>query len=145
MSRNIGYFIVFNFILMLSCSNKTEKGSIQSNKPESFEKFMQLFNTNESFRNSRIETPLPGFNSDDFEDDYDNESEVLEDYYWNDQEIKLYLKEDYSPEKYNISIVNKNDTIVEDRIFIDGSGFEIKRKFKLKNNNWYLSYYFYRT
>ncbi len=104
-----------------------------------------LFNTNESFRNSRIASPLPGFNSDDVEDDYDKEAEVLEGYFWKDEEIKLYLKENYNSGKYIKNVVNKNDTLVEDRIFIDDSGFEIDRKFKLINNNWYLIYYFYRT
>ena len=65
------YFIILDLVFILSCLNKTEKiNFVNKNEPEKFENFLNRFNTDENFRNSRIITPLSGYNSDDFEDDY---------------------------------------------------------------------------
>lgn len=135
-------FFHFN-ILIFSCSVK-DKGFEISNtvQTEDFEAFITKFKLDREFRQNRIRYPLSGFNSDE---NTENEGDSLvSSYKWTPEMINYYLDFDYSDKKY-VYHLDHSVGIVKESIIIEGSGFRIESEYRLINNRWFLSYYFYQN
>lgn len=134
--------VVIAYILLLysySCTNrsKTEpvgsKGSFQtSNTTEEFDLFNKRFHNDSVFQLSRIAFPIGGEYA-------DGESRFK----WT-RHNWLLMREPIgsalSSNEYKHE-VNRSDSLVTERIWIDSSGFNIERHFKLIKGKWYLTYY----
>lgn len=140
--KNIFYLASLLLILIfLSCKGVSEKATNQimaSNEIENFEDFLIKFRSDSVFRNDRILYPLKGYNSDDSGD-----SNTVE-YEWSKKMINYYLGIKYTDIDYVIKIEKSKD-LIKETIILEGSGFKIISKYILKENNWYLNYYFYQN
>lgn len=140
--KNIFYLTSLLLILIfLSCKGVSEKATKQisaSNEVENFEDFLIKFRNDSVFCSERILYPLKGYNSDDSED-----SNTVE-YEWSKKMINYYLSIKYSENDYVIKIEKSKDLIKETTI-LEGSGFKIICEYILKENRWYLNYYFYQN
>lgn len=58
--------------------------------------------------------------------------------------INYYLGIKYTNIDYVIKIEKSKD-LIKETILLEGSGFKIISKYILKENNWYLNYYFYQN
>jgi|GEM_PF-5901499 len=128
-------------LIFLSCKCVSEKATnqiITSNEIENFEDFLIKFRSDSVFRNDRILYPLKGYNSDDSGD-----SNTAE-YEWSTKMINYYLGINYTNIDYVIKIEKSKD-LIKETILLEGSGFKIISKYILKENNWYLNYYFYQN
>jgi len=121
---------------------KTEKKDYTSK--ENFDQFAKAFFTDSLFQTSRINFPLPGSHSlnvgSTFGDSICSE--------WKAEEwtmIKKMFPNQDSIIKIGQNVykrkINRNDSVVEERIYIENSGFEELQKFVIKDGKWYLSYY----
>lgn len=140
--KNIFYLASLLLILIfLSCKSVSEKAINQittSNEIENFENFLIKFRSDSVFRNDRILYPLKGYNS----DDSGNGNSI--EYEWNKKMINYYLDIKYSDIVYVIKIEKSKD-LIKETIILEGSGFKIISKYILKENHWYLNYYFYQN
>ena len=116
---------------------------------ENFDQFQSKFYSDSIFQLSRIDFPLEGYNSDDISDIPSDFAEQMgieiandDDYHW-DKEDWLLIQ-DLDDNVIERSILRTDSLIIENFI-IPNSGFEIIREFKLKEDKWYLVYYFYRN
>jgi|SRR5215467_3947331 len=135
---------LFSFFLLLiisSCSSKKgQKSASKSqgktrNKKDTMERFQTFnvkFHNDSSFQISRVAFPIGG----KFVDGTTQHG-------WSKQNWKM-LK---NPVGYNIDttqykyLLNKTDSSVVEKFWINQSGFNIERRFKLKNNKWYLTFF----
>lgn len=140
--KNVFYLAsLLLIIIFLSCKGVSEKTTNQiatSNEIENFEDFLIKFRNDSVFRNDRILYPLKGYNSDD-----SGGSNAVE-YEWSKKMINYYLGIKYTDTDYVIKIEKSKD-LIKETIIIEGSGFKIISKYILKENNWYLNYYFYQN
>ena len=140
--KNIFYLASLLLILIfLSCKGVSEKAInqiITSNEIENFENFLIKFRSDSVFRNDRILYPLKGYNS----DDSGNGNSI--EYEWSKKMINYYLGIKYSDIVYVIKIEKSKD-LIKETIILEGSGFKIISKYILKENQWYLNYYFYQN
>jgi len=121
---------------------KTEEKGYTSK--ENFDQFYKAFFTDSLFQMSRINFPLLGPHTKNvgstFGDSISSE--------WKEEEWTM-IKKLFPNQDSIIQIgqnvykrrINKTDSIVEERIFIENSGFEELQKFVIKDGKWYLSYY----
>ncbi len=140
--KNIFYLASLLLILIfLSCKGVSEKAInqiITSNEIENFENFLIKFRSDSVFRNDRILYPLKGYNS----DDSSNGNSI--EYEWSKKMINYYLGIKYTDIDYVIKIEKSKD-LIRETIILEGSGFKIISKYILKENHWYLNYYFYQN
>lgn len=140
--KNIFYLASLLLILIfLSCKGVSEKAinqRITSNEIENFENFLIKFRSDSVFRNDRILYPLKGYNS----DDSGNGNSI--EYEWSKKMINYYLGIKYTDIDYVIKIEKSKD-LIKETIILEGSGFKIISKYILKENHWYLNYYFYQN
>lgn len=142
--------LVFAFISsLLSCTNKVNQESdlnsktvviktdsvakyIKKELPESFDEFNKRFHSDSLFQVSRVDFPIEGKHVAGFEQ-----------YNWtrkNWQFLAIPVAEKTEIGEYQHSLV-KTDTLITERFWIDNSGFEVERQFKLIKNKWFLIYY----
>ena len=117
---------------------------------ESFNTFYKRFYKDSTFQISRVVFPLPGFNS----DIYDQESRKSLKYFWEKKDwiflktlegsYKKFLKKDWEEEYYKVIKKGSNNTMFE-TIYMKESGYSEVRKFKLIHAKWYLYYYSYKN
>lgn len=133
-----------NFIMINSCipSKKDSKDnqSREKNKAtgEDFNDFYFRFHTDSLFQINRVIFPLKGFQSDNTTEEsegFDESNRSKDDWIMMHQPV---IDSDLILE------TQKTDTLVEERIYIEGAGFETGRTFKRINNIWYLDYYYSR-
>jgi hypothetical protein len=131
--------------LFLSCRGGTNKivpqsQSISSITIEKFDDFYNKFKSDSAFRNERILFPLKGYNSDDAEETLGSKVE----YTWEKKMLSYCLSMKHQGEEYKTKI-EKTDNLVKETIYIEGSGYKIISNYILKENKWYLDYYFYQN
>lgn len=140
------YYGLLLFTLLFSCNDikrENTKSEIGINKSESFEEFFKKFSSDSFFRNSRINFPLKGFNSDD-----SNTNGKDEVYLWSKEDWSFYSEEDFSNKKdkdeKKTETIKKNKSLITYRIYKENSGYDIQYEFKKENDKWFLIYYSYK-
>ncbi|MBL0738209.1 hypothetical protein JI750_15020 [Flavobacterium sp. GN10] len=137
-------FFVFASVF-LSCTSKVKQESdinyhkndsvvkfVKQELPESFEEFNKKFHSDSLFQVSRVDFPIEGKHVAGFEQyNWTRKN-------WQFQAIPVAEKTEIG--EYQHSLV-KTDTLVTERFWIDNSGFEVERQFKLIGNKWFLIYY----
>jgi hypothetical protein len=159
MNRNI--ILISLLLLQLSC-NTTEKKNASTNAfikdssqkatenvVETFDGFYKKFYSDSTFQISRIQFPLNG-NDTDFENlengkmkDFENDTIFIKNnkFFWKKKGwtfLKTLKKQgDFG---YNKKIENKGN-IMQEEIYLEGSGDMDIRKFKQINGKWMMIYY----
>jgi len=115
-----------------SCGNH-QRNSAQS-KGEDFDSFYLKFNQDLDFQNSRITYPLKGKN-------YSRENKNTN----FDYNFTLNDHLDFENHKLDKTVYSINrkvaDGVVEEKLFIPNSEFQVEYTFKLMNGKWFLVYY----
>ena len=109
----------------------------QSQKIENFKMFLQKFINDSTFRYTRIQFPINGYNSD---------AEInKKNYKWNKKEWDFYSEEDFQYKKNeNITMeIMDNDTTKIWCLYKKQSGYDIRYYFKPIDSKWNLVYYSY--
>ena len=148
--KNSFLILIFSLVT-ISCLNHHKKKEIPKTKDyenqnivlkENFENFLTKFKSHKDFRESRINFPIRGFNS---------EAEILKNrsnYIWNKEEWEFYSYYDFAPNTpENISekiIKLKSGTYIWS-LYKESSGYEINYEFSCKDHNWYLKSYSYKN
>jgi len=99
---------------------------------ENFEEFNKNFHSDSLFQVSRVDFPIEGKHVSGFEQ-----------YSWNRKNWQFQavpVAEETEMGEYQHSLV-KTDTLITERFWIQDSGFEVERQFKLIGNKWFLIYY----
>jgi len=99
---------------------------------ENFEEFNKKFHSDSLFQVSRVDFPIEGKHVSGFEQ-----------YSWNRKNWQFQVipvAEETEIGEYQHSLV-KTDTLITERFWIQDSGFEVERQFKLIGNKWFLIYY----
>ncbi len=154
--------IILSLILIFSCKTKKEKNTVDKNtiledsiqkyvenEPETFDNFYKRFYSDSTFQFSRIKFPLRGTNS-DYEDlgkikykKFENGIIFIENYkfFWKKSGWRILktLKNqgDYG---YNKKFEHIGD-ILQEEIYLEGTGYMNLRQFKQINGKWWLIYY----
>jgi len=105
---------------------------IKKELPENFEEFNKKFHSDSLFQVSRVDFPIEGKHITGFEQSNWTRKN------WQFQAIPVAEKTEIG--EYQHSLV-KTDTLITEKFWIDNSGFEVERQFKLINNKWFLIYY----
>jgi hypothetical protein len=122
--------------------------NISIDTKEIFEDFYSKYYSDSIFQFERTIFPLPGYNSIVDLEMPDDIAELLgvkidDEYHWKKEEWIIINTVPDDDENIKKKII-KSDTLVIEELIIPNSGFNIIRKFKLIENNWYLVYYFYQ-
>lgn len=106
---------------------------------EDFEKFLVRFINDSTFRYSRVNFPIKGFNSE--------VKENQDDYIWVKDDWDFYFEEDakYKDNESIISETSSTGSIAIWRLYIKNSGYDIYYHFERKNKEWYLVKYFHQN
>ena len=137
------FFLCFIILLAISCnSKKAQKNKLDSKNEnrvhgkkdtiESFQSFNIRFHEDSSFQVSRVAFPIGGKY-------VDGSSQ----HGWTKQNWKLLKSPVGSPvdtTQYKYRLV-RTDSSVSEKFWIDQSGFNIERRFKLKKDKWFLTYF----
>ncbi|MDQ6529949.1 hypothetical protein [Flavobacterium sp. LHD-85] len=141
-----GTILFFAFVsVFLSCTSKVKQESdlnyhkndsvakfVKEEQPESFEEFNKKFHSDSLFQVSRVDFPIEGKHVAGFEQyNWTRKN-------WQFQAIPVAEKTEIG--EYQHSLV-KTDTLITEKFWIDNSGFEVERQFKLIKNKWVLIYY----
>jgi Domain of unknown function (DUF4348) len=137
------FAILVSLILCLSCNNSGKKvtGKISN---EDFNIFYNRFYSDSIFQKSRIEFPLLGIHY--INEDGKFESKELTKW----QETEFHVIKNTFPDNDTVLIVgreiykrriSKQDTLVIENVFLENSGFQIIKKFGIKERKWYLISY----
>jgi len=131
------YNIFFVYIFLLSSCNNDEmiEHKIQINEfnNENFENFYIKFNQDSIFQINRIKFPLKV----NIIDGNYNPNEVNENTHWERKDWRfLNLKSSH----FKIKIL-KTDFIIKHSVYLENSGFEVYREFKIEKGKWFLTYY----
>lgn len=144
--------ICFIFLILFSSCNKNRdsENSVSEIQPkniehavdttsakkkivvENFEEFNKKFHSDSLFQVSRVDFPIEGKHVSGFEQ-----------YSWNRKNWQFQVipvAEETEIGEYQHSLV-KTDTLITERFWIQDSGFEVERQFKLIGNKWFLIYY----
>lgn len=116
------------FSMLMSCQNK----KAESFEKESFNEFNKRFHSDSVFQISRVDFPIDGVGVSGFE--RHNWTKT------NWKFLKIPVAETTTIENYQHSLV-KTDTTITEKFWIENSGFEVERQFKLIDNKWFLIYY----
>ena len=120
-------------------SNVSSNFEINTLKNESFEDFHLKFLIDSTFRYSRINFPVKGYNSD---------SEASpENYLWERGDWDFYFEvdKDYKKNGAIVSEIYPTDSTTVWRLYIENSGYDIRYHFKKDNDKWMLTYYSYKN
>jgi len=125
------------FIILLSCKitgKHTSQGLIphQVSKTETFEDFNAKFHADSAFQLTRITFPLGGHQVDAFEE------KGLKKESW--QVMKVPVEAPIDTLEYN-RIIERTDSSVTEEIWVEDSGFHVKRTFKQRSGKWFLTFY----
>jgi len=145
--------IILFLLILISCSFGTNNDSIsksghmnvqegknyQNQKIENFKMFLQKFINDSTFRYTRIQFPINGYNS-DAETNKKN-------YKWDKKEWDFYSKIDfqYKNDENIITEIVDNDTTKVWRLYKKQSGYDIRYYFKPISKKWNLVYYSYKN
>lgn len=140
MNNKIRSETIFLLIIgLIGCKfqNYSEKtGKFGQRNLETFDEFYKKFHSDSSFQMSRIEFPLKG----EKRDGSIHPDSIRSNFYWNDKDWIIHKDVDYKSLGYKEEI-DHNDSIYIQKIFIENSGIQIERHFKLIDCSWYLYYY----
>lgn len=136
----LAFLFALTFAVIACSSKKDQRGAMQSQKKsriakdtlEKFQTFNIQFHNDYAFQVSRVAFPIGGKY-------VDGESQ----HKWTKQNWRLQKNPvgcDIDTTKYKY-LLTKTDTSVIEKFWINQSGFTIERRFKLKNNKWYLTYF----
>lgn len=164
--KKLKLLIFVGIILLVSCKNKNKEDgasnqiknqdTISANKvdtskynghdsqeydqkKEDFDVFISKFTSDSLFRYSRIKFPLKGYNS--------HAEGERRGYIWTKDIWDFYSESDMKYQN-NENITNQTkskDSIRIWRLYKKNSGYDIKYRFKLKKNKWFLIYYSYKN
>ena len=130
------YFVVLIIIFFaISCnSKKLQKNKIDSKKDtvESFQSFNIRFHKDSFFQVSRIAFPIGG----KYVDGINNHGWTKQN--WKQLKSPVGAPVDTTQYKYRLV---KTDSSVVEKFWIDQSGFNIERRFRLKKDKWFLTYF----
>jgi hypothetical protein len=132
------FFICFVIFLSVACSSKkAQKNKLETkvrakDTVESFQSFNVKFHADSFFQISRIAFPIGG----KYIDGSDQHGWTKQN--WKQLKSPVGAKVDTSQYKYRLI---KTDSSVTEKFWIDQSGFNIERRFKLKKDKWYLIYF----
>lgn len=134
--------IIFTVIIFFVSCNKGKKieksglenpsKKVEKKLAENFEEFNKKFHSDSIFQISRVDFPIEGKYVSGFDQHYWTKKN------WEFQIIPVSEKS--MSEEYLHSLV-KTDSVITERFWIQDSGFEVERTFKLINNKWFLVYY----
>ena len=136
-------------LIINSCKQKTEKAPETATEKitksiENFESFYDKFYSDSVFQFSRINFPLKG--GEVLGDNYvpsdiaGEESEERKE--WNLEDFGVMLKEiNGYPSDYK-SEIDKSENLIKEKIYLPESGYYEIRHYVLKENEWYLDYFF---
>ncbi len=126
-------------IVIIGCTNAKEEASktLQKDSIENFTGFYDAFYKDTNFQNSRIIYPLKGeIKSWDENDKPNTETWPL------GEKIIVVSKEALLNEYKNLkTTLEKMNSSVIEKLWIEQSGFYIEREFILKSGKWYLNRY----
>ncbi len=145
------FLLSFVSVILLSSCNKTIKEVTTSNKTESkienkkeptaktksikyekYDAFYNRFHKDSLFQMSRVNFPIGGYYLDT----------VGEEQKWNETNWIMHRSkiQEADTSIYKISIESAT-TVKKEKLFIEGGGFKIERKFQLLNGKWHLIFY----
>ena len=135
MKHSIYIFTLF----IVSCNIGIKNVSHQD--IENFDSFYQKFHEDSAFQISRILFPIKGVKFDVMNYNPLDSNKIVE-FIWTKENWDIHKK--ITDSTIKIETV-KTDTVVKQHIYIENSGFQVERDFKLMSNKWYLFYYSYRN
>lgn len=118
------------------CQQQKQASSDEMKCNEDFDGFYQKFHSDSVFQMERIDFPLKGV----YRTGDENPDEVNNDFRWNKESWKMQKPFEVDKTIYREEL-NRSDTLVVHRIYIENSGFSIERKFKLIKCKWVLVFY----
>ena len=132
------YFILFS---SSACVSNSEKQTEQNRSiKESFDLFYKRFYSDKDFQKERIQLPLEGGIKAWSES---NDTTIIFEQ-WTSQSLVGGVSNKDSLIKYYPNVrwnIEKKDTVVFEKYWLENSGFFINRNFRLVHNKWYLYLY----
>ena len=137
-------FIWLLLIVLASCSFHKQNSS-----SEEFDAFYERFLNDTTFQLDRVQFPLPNNSvssvdripSDIAEELGINEEGKDTGEYWTRSNWIILKNIELDTTLYRREL-NKSDSVVSERIYINASGFEVQSKFKLVDGKWVLIYFY---
>jgi len=136
------FFVCFIIFFAFSCSSKkAQKNKLETKKGinshakdtiESFQSFNVRFHADSFFQISRVAFPIGG----KYIDGSNQHSWTRQN--WKQLKSPVGSRVDTSQYKYRLI---RTDSSVTEKFWIDQSGFNIERRFKLKKDKWFLTYF----
>jgi len=139
--RNYFFICIIIFVAIACNSRKVQKNKLGTKKGtnihtkdtiESFQSFNIRFHADSFFQVSRIAFPIGG----KYVDGSNQYSWTKQN--WKQLKSPVGARVDTSQYKYRLV---KTDSSVTEKFWIDQSGFSIERRFKLKKDKWFLTYF----
>ena len=137
-------FILVLLQIIVGCKTEHRKEVQQQSEQkqveikEKFNTFLSRFFNDNSFRYSRVNFPLDGYNSDLEMGKRETK--------WSKDDWEFYSEDDFGYES-NTNIKNEvisiNEKVKTLRLFKENSGYQIKYEFHNIDGKWYLKYYSY--
>lgn len=122
--------------------------AIDNQVNEDFNSFIDRFHSDTIFQIQRIYKVVHGYNSDEdttlYSDSYEDRHISSDDYTWDRQNLNLYIRGLYvlatdTASGYEHAIHIKSDTVVDEQIFIPGSGTNFVLTFEIIDGEWFLT------
>ena len=114
--------------LVFACHSQRKSLAIE--KTENFDEFYVKFHSDSLFQVQRMVFPLEGGRY-----DYDTEEKWTREN-WRMKKVTVYQVD---PSEFSVEL-NKEDTMVFERIYIPNSGFDFQCRYKLIDGKWYMVY-----
>ncbi|KFF05452.1 hypothetical protein [Flavobacterium reichenbachii] len=129
--------IIIAFIFtILSCNKNKNNHKLSLEKEgrqiENFDQFNKRFHSDSVFQISRVDFPIEGTHVSGFEH-----------YDWTKKNWEFQIvpvSEQNKIDEYQHSLI-KSDTLIIEKFWIENSGFQVERKFKIIDGKWFLIYY----
>lgn len=136
----------FLLSVVIGCTDNTSTNKVEENNSrkesqiakETFEQFYDRFHKDDSFQLARVSFPLKGYNISG--ENYNPESKSDSDFYWTRNDWVIQHKPERGGD-FKIKLSNLDSNNIEERVFIDHSGFEVIRRFSREDGKWYLVFY----
>lgn len=125
--KNLSFVVIVLLVLFSNCQRKRYVAK------EDYGDFYQKFHQDSLFQMGRITFPLPGIRPEMMD-----EADTI--YYWEKEDWQMHTLPAFDPEVYKMEKSLSDSMAVED-IYIEDSGFFIRREFRPIGGKWFLTYY----
>lgn len=140
-------------LAILSCSISCNKSNSQpagnqiakNNEGEDFDSFLKKFVADSTFRQTRVNFPLRGYNS---EDELSSESKTDTIFMYNQFDWQWFSEEDLDMVQSDVlratKLIKTDSSMIYHR-YRPNSGYDMRYDFQQKEGKWYLIYYQYQN